>query len=72
MSRRSRALALAGQGLIGLALLAASGCAHAGVTVRTPEADNTDLPANGIVHLNYPHETARAPGVVVYPELPHK
>ncbi|MDX6201363.1 MAG: hypothetical protein QOJ83_863, partial [Frankiales bacterium] len=26
---------------------------------------------NGIVHLNYPHVTATAPPVVVYPEV-HK
>jgi hypothetical protein len=68
LSRSSRALALAG---LSLTLLAATGCAHSGVAVRTPEADNTDLPTNGIVHLNYPHVTATAPPVVVYPEV-HK
>ena len=68
MSRRSRALALAG---LSLTVFTATGCAQSGVTVRTPEAGNTDLPANGIVHLNYPHVTASAPAVVVYPEL-HK
>ena len=68
MSRRSRALALAG---LSLTLLTATGCAQAGVTVRTPEADNTDLPRDGIVHFIYPHVTAKAPAVVVYPEL-HK
>jgi hypothetical protein len=69
LSRRSRALALAG---LSLTLAAATGCAHAGVTVRTPEADNTDLPANGIVHFVFPHVTADAPAVVVYPEVDHK
>lgn len=68
MSRSSRALALAG---LSLTLLTATGCAHSGVTVRTPEADNSDLPANGMVHLNYPHVTSAAPAVVIYPEL-HK
>jgi hypothetical protein len=65
LSRRSRALALAG---LSLTVLTATGCAHSGVRVRTPEADNTDLPRDGIVHFNYPHVTATAPPVVVYPE----
>jgi hypothetical protein len=69
LSRRSRALALAG---FSLTVLAASGCAHAGVTVRTPEADNTQLPANGFVRLVYPHTTAHAPAAVPYPQVLEK
>ena len=58
MSRRSRAAALAG---LSLTLLAATGCAHSGVEVRVPEANNTDLPRDGVVHYNYPHVSASAP-----------
>lgn len=64
MSRRSRALALAG---LSLTLLAATGCAQSGVTVREPEADNTNLPVNGVVRYLYPHATATAPPAVQYP-----
>jgi len=69
LSRRSRALALAG---FSLTVLAASGCAHAGVTVRPPEAANTQLPSNGFVRLVYPHVTASAPGGVAYPQVLEK
>ena len=69
LSRRSRALALAG---FSLTVMAASGCAHSGVTVRTPEADNTQLPANGVVRLIYPHATTSAPAAVVYPQVLNK
>jgi hypothetical protein len=65
LSRRSRALALAG---LSLTLLTATGCAQSGVEERAPEANNSDLPRNGIVHLNYPHVTETAPGVVRYPD----
>lgn len=69
MSRRSRALALAG---LSLTLLTATGCAKAGVSVRPQEAANTDLPANGIVRFVYPHVTASAPGGVAYPQVLNK
>jgi hypothetical protein len=69
LSRRSRALALAG---LSLSLLATAGCAHSGVAVRTPEADNTDLPRDGLVQVHYPHVTSTAPPVVVYPDGPQQ
>jgi hypothetical protein len=69
LSRRSRALALAG---LSVTLLTVTGCAHSGVTVRTPEADNTQLPANGIVRYVYPHATATAPAIVIYPQVLNK
>ncbi len=69
LSRRSRALALAG---FSLTVLAASGCAHSGVMVRTPEADNTQLPANGFVRLLYPHATETAQVAVPYPQILQK
>jgi hypothetical protein len=69
LSRRTRALAIAG---LSLTLLTATGCAKSGVTVRTPEADNTDLPTNGIVRYVYPHATSTAPAFVVYPQVLNK
>ncbi len=66
MSRRSRALALAG---LSLTLVTATGCAHAGVTVRTPEADNSDLPRDGIVRPIWPHAVETAPPIVIGPEV---
>ena len=64
LSRRHRAAALAG---LSITLLAATGCAHSGVEMRVPEANNTDLPRNGVVHYNYPHAVASAPVIIVYP-----
>lgn len=64
MSRRSRAVALAG---LSVTLLAATGCAHSGVEVRVPEANNSDLPRDGVQHYNYPHVVSSAPVIVVYP-----
>jgi hypothetical protein len=69
LSRRSRAVALAG---LSLTLLAATGCAHSGVTERVPEANNTDLPRDGVQHYNYPHAVATAPAIIVYPEVHNK
>ena len=69
LSRRSRALALAG---FTLSVLASTGCAQSGVTVRTPEADNTQAPANGQVRLVYPHVTGSAPAAVPYPQVLEK
>jgi hypothetical protein len=64
LSRRSRAAALAG---LSLTLLAATGCAKSGVEMRVPEANNTDLPRDGIQHYNYPHVASSAPVIIVYP-----
>ena len=64
MSRRSRAAALAG---LSLTLVAATGCAKSGVEMRVPEANNTDLPRDGVQHFNYPHVASSAPVIIVYP-----
>jgi hypothetical protein len=69
LSRRSRALALAG---FSLSVLASSGCAHSGVTVRVPEANNTQVPADGLVRQVYPHVTDHAPAAVPYPQVLEK
>ena len=52
--------------------LTLTGCAHSGVTVRTPEADNTQLPYDGVVRYLYPHATTSAPAIALYPQVLNK
>ena len=35
--------------------------------MRVPEANNTDLPRDGVLHYNYPHAAPSAPVIIVYP-----